>query len=305
MVPGFWNYEDDEELGPDEVFKNDDLPRKGHQELHLKQEIRQYARYMVWELPLLSKLAKPFTPPAAEQLLRFRYTTYMGEKHPSESKVVVDFSPSKVPDLTSIQRSKLIKLAGARYNPSTDIIKISCESFDTAAQNKRYLGDLVEQLLTHARDPTDTFEDVPFDFRHHNAKPFHEFPEEWKLTPDRASELAQRRAVHRELADVQPPIDGRLYIPGGPEQRAAEAEKAEHVEREQMAVMEPARFTEREREMLAIRSGARENVDKMMTVLDRKARRATRRDIYVKKAVAMAQRKEAAKAAEAAREIVV
>jgi hypothetical protein len=54
QAPGFWNYEDDEGLSPDEVFRNDELPRKGHQELHLKQEIREYARYMIWELPLLS-----------------------------------------------------------------------------------------------------------------------------------------------------------------------------------------------------------------------------------------------------------
>jgi hypothetical protein len=52
--PGFWNYEDDEDMGEDEVFQQDDLPRAGHQELELKREIRKYARMMVWELPLLS-----------------------------------------------------------------------------------------------------------------------------------------------------------------------------------------------------------------------------------------------------------
>jgi hypothetical protein len=229
----------------------------------------------------------------------------MGETHPSEPKVVVDFSPSRVPSLTDIQKAKLIKLAGARYNPSTDIIKIACESFDTAAQNKRYLGDLVEQLIASAQDPADTFEDVPFDFRHHNPKPFHEFPEEWKLTPDRAAELRETRTAERALADMRAPLDGRLYIPGGPEERAAEAEKAEQVERERLAVVEPIRFTEREREMLTVRSGAREKMDQLMSVLDRKARRATKRDLYVKKAVARSQRAAAAKATEATREITV
>lgn len=52
--PGFWNYEDDEDLGDDESFRNDELPTKGHRELDLKREIREFARWMVWELPLLS-----------------------------------------------------------------------------------------------------------------------------------------------------------------------------------------------------------------------------------------------------------
>jgi hypothetical protein len=51
--PGFFNYEDDE-AGPDEEFNQDDLPAKGHQELDLHREIREYARLAVWELPLLS-----------------------------------------------------------------------------------------------------------------------------------------------------------------------------------------------------------------------------------------------------------
>jgi transcriptional regulator of met regulon len=52
-VPGFFNYEDDE-AGEDQEFNQDDLPAKGHQELDLHREIREYARLAVWELPLLS-----------------------------------------------------------------------------------------------------------------------------------------------------------------------------------------------------------------------------------------------------------
>jgi hypothetical protein len=53
---GFWNEDKDEDLGPDEVFNQDDLPGSGHIDLDLQREIREYARLMVWELPLLSSM---------------------------------------------------------------------------------------------------------------------------------------------------------------------------------------------------------------------------------------------------------
>jgi small subunit ribosomal protein S35 len=96
-------------------------------------------------------MAKPFVPPTQKEVLRFRYTTYMGEEHPAEKKVVVEFCPADMPDLTEIQRLKLKKLVGVRYNPETDIVKMSCEMFETQPQNKRYLGDLVDTLLREAR----------------------------------------------------------------------------------------------------------------------------------------------------------
>ena len=75
----------------------------------------------------------------------------MGEQHPAEKKVVLEFCTLDMPDLTRVQRSKLIKLAGVRYNPQTDIVKMSCEMFPSQAQNKRYLGDLVNDMLSEAR----------------------------------------------------------------------------------------------------------------------------------------------------------
>jgi small subunit ribosomal protein S35 len=141
----------------------------------------------------LTELAKPFEPPKQNQPLRFRYTTYFGAQHPADKKVVVEFAPKDITDLTDIQRMKMIKLAGVRYNPSTGLIKISSESMETQAQNKRYLGDLVSKLIKESKDPKDTFEDVPVDFRHHTPKPFHRLPERWKLTPERKRQLEEKR----------------------------------------------------------------------------------------------------------------
>jgi hypothetical protein len=98
-----------------------------------------------------SAMAKPFEPPTADMPLRFRYTPYLGEQHPAEKKVVLEFCPEDMLDLTAVQREKLRKLVGVRYNPETDIVKMSCEMFESQAQNKRYLGDLVDTLLQEAK----------------------------------------------------------------------------------------------------------------------------------------------------------
>ena len=75
----------------------------------------------------------------------------MGEQHPAEKKVVLEFSINDVPGLAEVEAGKLVKLVGSRFNPETEIIKMSCESFDTQAQNKRYLGDLVEDLIRESK----------------------------------------------------------------------------------------------------------------------------------------------------------
>ncbi|TKA56788.1 hypothetical protein B0A49_03488 [Cryomyces minteri] len=71
--------------------------------------------------------------------------------------------------------------------------------FETQAQNKRYLGDVVGSLMREARDAADDFADVPFDFRHHKPKRTHAFPDAWLLTPERKQLLEQRRASRLQL----------------------------------------------------------------------------------------------------------
>ena len=148
-------------------------------------------------------------PPTGSQPLRFRYTTYMGESHPAEKKVVVEFCPADIPGLTAAQQLKLKKLAGVRFNPETEIVKMSCESFDTQAQNKRYLGDLVDSLVTEARDPKDMFDDVPLDTRHHTFKVKPKFPKEWRITPERLDTLKMGRKL-AEAADKQRQENGEM-----------------------------------------------------------------------------------------------
>ncbi|KAK2625205.1 hypothetical protein QTJ16_005574 [Diplocarpon rosae] len=206
---------------------DDDMNSLAHGELEQHREMRHYARLAAWEMPLLSKLAKPFQPPTRNMPLRFRYTTYMGEQHPAEKKVVLEFSPADMPGLTKEQANKLRKLVGVRYNPEKDIVKMSCEMFETQAQNKRYLGDVVETLLKEAKarihvlfswhragidiiqDSTDTFEDIPLDTRHHHFKPKPSFPKEWAVTEERREQLKQYRLATL-LKDREREMTGRL-----------------------------------------------------------------------------------------------
>ena len=127
----------------------------------------------------------------------------MGETHPAENKVVVEFSTkdlAKSSQLTEPQRIKLIKLAGVRYNPDSDIIRMSSEKYEYAAQNKRYLGDLVQKLVKESTNADDMLEDIPLDYRHHTPKKVHLFPEEWKLTGNRVEELKSLREQENKPA---------------------------------------------------------------------------------------------------------
>lgn len=111
---------------------------------------------------------------------------------------MVEFQVNDLQDMTPQQKDKLIKLAGPRFKPDTGLVKMSCEMFDTQDQNKRFLGETIKKLLDEARDPKDTFADVPFDFRYHKTKPRYEFPKEWALTPERKQYLEEKR---RKLAE--------------------------------------------------------------------------------------------------------
>ncbi|KAI9740874.1 MAG: 37S ribosomal protein S24, mitochondrial [Claussenomyces sp. TS43310] len=206
--PGLLNMDDPRVLA-DAEFEMDDMTSVAHGELEQHREFREYARLAAWEMPLLTKMAKPFVPPTEKQVLRFRHTTYMGEEHPAEKKVVVEFCTADMPDLTPVQREKLKKLVGVRYNPATDIVKMSSEMFETQAQNKRYLGDLVATLLREARDPADDFADVPLDTRHHTVKVKPKFPVEWRMTDQRRAELEAVRQ-QAQLTDQQRALSGAI-----------------------------------------------------------------------------------------------
>lgn len=151
-----------------------------------------------------------------KQPLRFRYTTYMGESHPAAKKVVVEFTTKDLAGASSLsekQRIKLIKLAGVRYNPDKDLVHMSCEKFENPAQNKRYLGDLVNDLIKEAKDAKDMFEDVPLDFRHHKPRNVAAFPDSWKIDSQQAAQrLVKQREDVKLLEEGSRVVDGKELL---------------------------------------------------------------------------------------------
>ncbi|KAL2862854.1 mitochondrial 37S ribosomal protein mS35 [Aspergillus lucknowensis] len=215
---GFWAEDEDDEFGivedQDDVFNDDDITSIAHTELELHRELREYARITAWDMPFLSKLAKPFALPPKSHILRFRYTTYLGESHPAETKVVVELSSRDlVPNhLSEEQRQTFLKLVGPRFNPDTDIVRMSCEKFSTRAQNKRYLGDLIGTLIKEAKEG-DSFSDIPLDLRHHKPKQKLRFPESWIMTEERRKQLEATRAERsRQERERQSIVDGKTVI---------------------------------------------------------------------------------------------
>ncbi|PLB40106.1 mitochondrial 37S ribosomal protein mS35 [Aspergillus candidus] len=228
----FWGKDETDDFAKvedaDEEYLDDEMTSMAHAEVELHREVREYARIAAWDMPFLSNLAKPFSLPTEDQILRFRYTTYMGEEHPAQSKVVVELASKDLTPkhLTEDQRQTFLKLVGTRYNPDTDIVRMSCEKHQTAVQNKRALGDLVNSLIKEAKEG-DSFADLPLDLRHHTPKTPLRFPNEWNMTPERRQQLEARRKERQQrdqqgvgvidgnkilaqLAEVPPPVSPAL-----------------------------------------------------------------------------------------------
>lgn len=141
-----------------EQFRFDDISSLGHLNLETIREERAYNRAAVYELPLLAQYREKYVPRAPHQYLRFTYATAPSETEIAVPEVVLQFDPTKVPDLSAMQLHKLCLLA-AEYM-ADGLVTFRCSSFATQAQNKRYLLDQLRRLLACAKDG-DTFTDVP------------------------------------------------------------------------------------------------------------------------------------------------
>lgn len=138
----------------------------------------------------------------------------MGEQHPAEPKVVVELASQDLTPtyLTEAQRQTFLKLAGTRYNPQTDIIRMSSEKFGSRAQNKRYLADVVNSMIKEAKEG-DSFADIPLDLRHHKYKTRLQFPESWNMTEARRSQLAARRKERLAAEETRAAlVDGNSVV---------------------------------------------------------------------------------------------
>ncbi|AGO13730.1 AaceriAGL140Cp [[Ashbya] aceris (nom. inval.)] len=171
-------------------YEYDELPTLAHTLVDQHREQRFYNRLAAYELPLLAQYRQEYQPPSRKtHPVLYRYTTYIGEEHPNSRKVVLSVQTADL-GLNEAQLHKLRLLAKTRYDHTTDILKMSSDRYEHAAQNARYLADKLQALINEASDLTDDFGDVPLDTRHTEArlsrkkKRVFEFPASWERPQD-------------------------------------------------------------------------------------------------------------------------
>lgn len=171
-------------------FQFDELPSAAIDIVEEHREQRFYNRLAAYELPLLAKYRQEYKKPSSRAYpITYRYTSYLGEDHPNSKKVVVSVYTKDL-GLGTKELHKFRLLARTRYDHQSDLFKMSSDKFESAAQNARYLHDILQRLIAESKDLTDDFSDIPLDTRHTIAKNLrkkrhnYEFPEEWKRPQD-------------------------------------------------------------------------------------------------------------------------
>ena len=190
-ISGF-NLEDDYKPTP---FLFDELPSQAQTLVQQHREQRFYNRLAAYELPKLVQYRQEYRRPSPKtNPVTYRYTTYIGEDHPNSRKVVLSLKTKDL-GLTEKEVHKFRLLARTRYDHTTDIFKMSTDRHPEAAQNARYLSDVLQRLIKEAKDVSDDFADVPLDTRHIVARNLrrktrdYKFPEEWKRPQDAPKEM--------------------------------------------------------------------------------------------------------------------
>ncbi|CDK28366.1 unnamed protein product [Kuraishia capsulata CBS 1993] len=186
--------EDDDELEFPK-YEHDEYSTVTQDIIDEHREQREFNRIAAYEMPHLAKFRQEYTPiKATETPVKLRYTSYLGEDHPAEKKVVLTTVVADL-GLGEAEAHKFKVLAGVRYNYKTDTFKMSSDRFAEATQNSRYLSDTLNALLRESKDlSNETFADIPLDVRHitakdkkqwHHAKRQYSFPKEWRKPQDK------------------------------------------------------------------------------------------------------------------------
>ncbi|KAG1437295.1 hypothetical protein G6F56_013176 [Rhizopus delemar] len=124
-------------------FEFDDQTTLGHLLFDNIREVRKYLRKTEFELPKLNA-------PRADQILKFKTHSYLGEGHPVERKVVLSVKVSDL-KLNDTEKHKFLLLSGPRYNVNTEELVMSSEKFPKRQQNKKFLIDTLNKLIKEAK----------------------------------------------------------------------------------------------------------------------------------------------------------
>ncbi|KAI0320344.1 mitochondrial ribosomal subunit protein-domain-containing protein [Amylostereum chailletii] len=166
-------------------FEDDDTTVAGHLWLQQQRHNLHYLRLIEHEMPKLVAFRKPFIPPTSENPIMVRSISYAGEHHPAAAKRTIVVPVSQLPLRDEKAIHKCCVLAGVRWSPDAPkdsgvryreggsehgYIKISCEDFKEPAMNLKWASDALDRLIAESNKTNDTFEDIPLDTRHIEAK---------------------------------------------------------------------------------------------------------------------------------------
>ncbi|KAH8925144.1 hypothetical protein BT69DRAFT_1216941 [Atractiella rhizophila] len=191
-------FPDVDEHSFDDEFDGDfvnepELTTYAYEQLYLQRVHLKYLRLTEFELPTFTRFHKPFVPPSSKHIVRIRTQHYQGEEHPADRKCALTVHVPGIPNLEDWMRHKFRVLAGPRWYPEEDMVKISCELFPELEMNEKWCNDTLNKLLTVAKEGEDKMLDVPLDTRaaekrkkvkrSRRAVEAEDFPLEWLPTP--------------------------------------------------------------------------------------------------------------------------
>ncbi|WBW71605.1 mitochondrial ribosomal protein subunit S35 [Schizosaccharomyces osmophilus] len=143
-------------------------------------KVRQYYRKAAYELPSLTMYSEAYQPKHVGQVLVFESPIQMSSTATPFSKVVLKFKVDNLPQLQQNERHVLKLLAGVRYNSETDEVKMSCNKYPSSLQNKLFLAESLNSLISESKRLKVKFADIPLDTRHMKKKRQDlRFPKAW------------------------------------------------------------------------------------------------------------------------------
>ena len=141
-------------------------------------DLMEFNRKAAFELPKLSKYRQIYNNNEVTPF-KYKYTKYLGESHPAESKVSVIIDIKKLNDLNNDSLHKLKLISGPRYNPINETITITSNRFLEPAQNASFISTIINDLINESKKDPQYFNDIPLDTRHIKEKPKPKFPDSW------------------------------------------------------------------------------------------------------------------------------
>lgn len=153
-----------------EGYKFDEYPTAAQDIVRDFRDVMEFNRKAAFELPQLAKFRQEYVPvDSKEKPIVYKYTRFIGEAHPAERKVALQFKVADL-NLAPAEAHKLKLLAGTRYNYLDDVVLMSCEKYLEPAQNAAFMDEILQDLVAEAKRNPEEFASVPLDKRHIEAK---------------------------------------------------------------------------------------------------------------------------------------